>query len=98
MKKTIILIILTLCITLPAAPQNGIKKALKEGVEAVKEGVSPLTNLVSTTKKEKKNNIKDLTLKDGTKYTGEARGKKPHGYGKATYPNGDKYEGEWVKG
>ena len=40
MKKTIILIILTLFITLPATSQNGIKKALRDGVEAVKEGVT----------------------------------------------------------
>ena len=48
--------------------------------------------------KKSKSEIKSFTLKDGSKYTGEARGKKPHGKGRMAYPNGDFYEGTFVKG
>ena len=33
-------------------------------------------------------NAKTLTLKGGVKYTGEVKGKKPNGYGRAEYPEG----------
>ena len=73
-------------------------------VDAVKDGFSPLTNLLaadsSQSKKsnESKKNIQALTLKDGTVYVGEMKGKRPHGHGKAIYKNGDVYEGGFVKG
>ena len=46
----------------------------------------------------KKAKVQSLTLKDGTVYVGEMKGKRPHGNGKAIYKNGDVYEGGFVKG
>ena len=42
--------------------------------------------------------VKTATLKGGIKYEGQMKGKKPNGYGRALYPNGDKYEGEFSRG
>ena len=42
--------------------------------------------------------VKTLTLKGGVKYEGEVKGKKPNGCGKAVYPNGDTYIGEFSRG
>ena len=105
MKHTIyiFLIILLSCASAGMA-QNKFTKVVKEGVGAFKEGRAPLTNLVSakdsTSSKAKKtkSNIKELVLKDGSRYVGEAKGKKPHGKGKVFYVNGDVYEGDFVKG
>lgn len=36
-------------------------------------------------------------FKDGSEYTGELKGKKPHGKGRTVFRNGDVYEGEYVK-
>ena len=77
--------------------------------DAVKDGLSPLTNLVNSAKQSlsadtvskkraDKKNIQSLTLKDGTAYVGEMKGKRPNGQGKAIYKNGDVYEGGFVKG
>ena len=63
-----------------ATAQNGVANALKDGVEAVKEGFSPLTNLISSKDsifsnfKKKKNTIKAFTTKDGSSYKGETKG------------------------
>ena len=38
------------------------------------------------------------TFKDGSVYTGEIKGRKPHGKGKTLFKSGDSYEGEYVKG
>ena len=75
--------------------------------DAVKDGLSPLTNLVNSAKQSlsadtvskkraDKKNIQSLTLKDGTAYVGEMKGKRPNGQGKAIYKNGDVYEGGFV--
>ena len=40
----------------------------------------------------------EITLKDGVRYIGEVRLRRPHGTGKAIYRNGDIYEGEFAKG
>ena len=72
--------------------------------DAVKDGFLPLTNLMtadsSSAKKsnDSNKNTQALTLKDGTVYVGEMKGKRPHGKGKAIYKNGDVYEGGFVKG
>ena len=42
--------------------------------------------------------IGNYTFKDGAEYTGELKGKKPHGKGKTVFKSGDVYEGEYVKG
>ena len=44
------------------------------------------------------NAIKTFKLKDGSTYVGEAKGQRPHGKGKKVFPNGDVYEGQFVKG
>ena len=73
--------------------------------DAIKKGLSPITGSAEgdTAVQKKganadKKNIVALTLKDGTVYTGELKGKRPHGQGKAIYKNGDTYEGAFVKG
>ena len=38
------------------------------------------------------------TTADGGDYKGEMASGKPHGKGRATYKNGDWYDGEYVKG
>ena len=100
-KKTISIFILSLALGGTAQAQSF--------VDAVKDGLSPLTNLVNSEKQaqpadsvDKKNtpkkNVQALTLKDGTVYVGEMKGKRPHGQGKAIYKNGDIYEGGFIKG
>ena len=42
--------------------------------------------------------IGNHTFKDGAEYTGELKGKKPHGKGRTVFKSGDIYEGEYVKG
>ena len=42
--------------------------------------------------------IGTCTLKDGSVYTGEMKGRKPNGRGKTVFKNGDVYEGDYVKG
>ena len=36
-----------------------------------------------------------LTLPDGSTYTGQVKGGKPHGNGTAAWLDGDKYTGQW---
>ena len=43
----------------------------------------------------KDNIVRSIRLKDGSTYIGELKGKRPHGEGKITFPNGDTYEGEF---
>ena len=35
---------------------------------------------------------------DGVRYTGQFKNKRPNGRGVAEYPNGRRYEGDWVNG
>ena len=42
--------------------------------------------------------IGNYQFKDGATYTGELKRRKPDGKGKTVYPNGDVYEGYYVKG
>ena len=42
--------------------------------------------------------IGNYTFKDGGVYTGEIKGRKPHGKGRTVMKNGDVYEGNYVKG
>ena len=70
-------------------------------VENVKEGFSSLfkgnsNDTVSSGKA--KGKVVAMTLKDGTVYVGEMKGKRPNGQGKAIYKNGDIYEGGFLKG
>ncbi|MBR6285443.1 MAG: phosphatidylinositol-4-phosphate 5-kinase, partial [Bacteroidaceae bacterium] len=42
--------------------------------------------------------IGNYTFKNGATYTGELSGGKPNGKGRTEFPNGDIYEGDYVKG
>ncbi len=43
-------------------------------------------------------NLKTLTYSSGSKYEGQTKDGKYHGFGKLSWPDGSYYEGEWING
>ena len=89
--------LLTIYILLLSSAGIFAQVAESHGMAATDSFPLPVKNNGSV-RPNKKVKIIATTLKDGTAYVGEVKGKRPHGNGKAVYKNGDKYEGEFVKG
>lgn len=59
---------------------------------------STVDNKASKIRRLSNSNKKELTFPKGDKYTGEAKGKIPHGYGTMLFANNDKYKGQSQNG
>ena len=62
-----------------------------------RDGSKPFLKSVFNSSGKKKESV-NVTLRDGSVYTGELRRKRPHGNGSVQYANGDKYCGTFLDG